>query len=206
MTKENLEKEAREKYHNHKIMDFQGFYNHHYYYLGYVEGAEPREKRIAELEEISTRLESYYQNQKVRIAELEEAKANLEYLLEGRDNEIDELKKENKDLAQNLEDTEILNNTYEKRFDNLKKENTELKEENKKWKDEWQEQVQEATEEGYARTLQTMQLTKAKRLLKILLEDYVSEPEVFSDGSCEDNKLCNLINEAEQFLNSEVEK
>ena len=41
-----LEKEAREKYHNHKIMDFQGFYNHHYYYLGYVESAEPREKQI----------------------------------------------------------------------------------------------------------------------------------------------------------------
>ena len=62
-----------------------------------------------------------------RIAELEEAKANLEYLLEGKNNEIDELKKENKVLAQNLEDTEILNNTYEKRFDNLKKENTEAK-------------------------------------------------------------------------------
>ena len=44
------------------------------------------------------------------------------------------------------------------------------------------------------------QLTNAKRLLKILIEDYVSEPEVFSDGSCEDNKLCNLIKEAEQFL------
>lgn len=82
----------------------------------------------------------------------------------------------------------------------LQIENAGLKEENKKWKDEWQEQVQEATEEGHARTLQTMQLTKAKRLLKILLEDYVSEPEVFSDGSCEDNKLCNLIKEAEQFL------
>ena len=48
-------------------------------------------------------------------------------------------------------------------------------------------------------------LTDAKRLLKILIEDYVSEPEVFSDGSCEDNKLCNLIKEAKQFL-SEVEK
>lgn len=50
MTKEELKQEAREKYHNHKIMEFQGFYNRHYYYLGYLDSAEPREKRIAELE------------------------------------------------------------------------------------------------------------------------------------------------------------
>ena len=38
-----------------------------------------------------------------------------------------ELEKENKVLAQNLEDTEILNKTYEKRFSDLEKENAELK-------------------------------------------------------------------------------
>ena len=54
-----------------------------------------------------------------RIAELEEAKANLEYLLEGRDNEIDELKKENKNLAQNLEDTEICENGWKNRVREL---------------------------------------------------------------------------------------
>ena len=51
----------------------------------------------------------------------------------------------------------------------LEKENAELKEELKKWKDEWQEQVQKATDEGYARTLQTMQLTKAKELIKNII-------------------------------------
>lgn len=50
MKKDELEKEAKEKYHSHKTIDFQGFYNHHYYYLGYVESAEPREERIAALE------------------------------------------------------------------------------------------------------------------------------------------------------------
>lgn len=50
MTKEELKQEAREKYFNHKMMEFQGFYNRHYYYLGYLDSAEPREKRIAELE------------------------------------------------------------------------------------------------------------------------------------------------------------
>lgn len=136
-----------------------------------------------------------------RIAELEEAKANLEYLLEGRDNEIDELKKENKVLAQNLEDTEILNNTYEKRFDDLKKENAELKEENKKWKDEWQEQVQKATDEGYARTLQTIQLTRAKEIIKnllILKNDHY--------GNTKMEWRVKVTEQAEQFLNSEVEK
>lgn len=51
----------------------------------------------------------------------------------------------------------------------LEKENAELEAELKKWKDEWQEQVQEATDEGYARTLQTIQLTKAKEIIKNLL-------------------------------------
>ena len=56
------------------------------------------------------------------------------------------------------------------RIADLEKENAELKEERKKWKDEWQEQVQKATDEGYARTLQTMQLSKAKELLKDALD------------------------------------
>ena len=75
---------------------------------------------------------------------------------------IAELEQENKVLAQNLEDTEIVNKT-------LEKENAELKSENQKWKDEWQEQVQKATDEGYARTLQTIQLTKAKEIIKELV-------------------------------------
>ena len=45
-----------------------------------------------------------------------------------------------------------------------------------------------------------IQLTKARKLLKILIEDYISEPEVLPDGSCEDNELRNLIKEVEQFL------
>ena len=58
MKKEELEKEAKEKYHSHKTIDFQGFYNHHYYYLGYVESAEPREERIAALEKENTDLKN----------------------------------------------------------------------------------------------------------------------------------------------------
>ena len=50
MTKEERKQGSEEKNMNHKMMEFQGFYNRHYYYLGYLDSAEPREKRIAELE------------------------------------------------------------------------------------------------------------------------------------------------------------
>lgn len=58
MTKEELKKEAEEKYFNHEMADFQGFYNRHYYCLGYLESAEPREKRIAELEKENAELKA----------------------------------------------------------------------------------------------------------------------------------------------------
>ena len=50
-----------------------------------------------------------------------------EFIKEIVEEETKELKKENKVLAQNLEDTEILNKTYEKRFSDLEKENAELR-------------------------------------------------------------------------------
>ena len=55
---DELTQEAEEKYFNHKMMDFQGFYPRHYYCLGYLESAEPREKRIAELEKENAELKS----------------------------------------------------------------------------------------------------------------------------------------------------
>lgn len=75
---------------------------------------------------------------------------------------------------------------------------SEFEEELKKWKDEWQEQVQKATDEGYARTLQTMQLTKAKEIIKKFLlweNDWHNKTE----------SKYELLKKAEQFLN-EVEK
>ena len=99
------------------------------------------------------------------VRELEEKLANADYQLEGRDLEIKELEKEN----------------------------AELKSENQKWKDEWQEQVQKATDEGYARTLQTIQLTKAKELLKQFLNAKNGEDTYKAEW------------EAEQFL-KETEK
>ena len=104
---------------------------------------------------------------------------------------IAELEQENKVLAQNLEDTEIVNKA-------LEKENAELKSENQKWKDEWQEQVQKATDEGYARTLQTIQLTKAKEIIREFVEWAT-----WQGSNCPNFK--SIQDKAEQFL-SEVEK
>ena len=87
----------------------------------------------------------------------------------------------------------------------LEEENAELKSENQKWKDEWQEQVQKANDEGYARTLQTIQLTKAKELLRDLIkfQPYIDKEAMFLSIG---NEWKTVIYKAEQFLNSEVEK
>ena len=100
------------------------------------------------------------------------------------------------------EGTKQIQKAYELGKSELEKENAELREENQRWKDEWQEQVQKATDEGYARTLQTIQLTKAKKIIKELcgMVRELNKPNV---------QLTNVdysLSEAEQFLNSEVEK
>ena len=80
---------------------------------------------------------------------------------------------------------------------------SDLEEELKKWKDEWQEQVQKATDEGYARTLQTIQLTKAKELLERLLITSCNSDVLNLLPNC--SEVLRVRVEAEQFLN-EVEK
>ena len=94
----------------------------------------------------------------------------------------------------------LLCETYENRIAELEKENAELKSENQKWKDEWQEQVQKATDEGYARTLQTIQLTKAKELLKEFVHHY-------KDKTIYIENMQDLLEQVERFIkDSEVEK
>ena len=83
-------------------------------------------------------------------------------------------------------------------FYKQEKENAELKSENQKWKDEWQEQVQKATDEGYARTLQTIQLSKAKDIIREFVEWAT-----WQGSNCPNFK--SIQDKAEQFL-SEVEK
>ena len=108
---------------------------------------------------------------------------------------------EKEELHKKLEEAEKAKfKPYENKIAKLEKENAELKSENQKWKDEWQELVQKATDEGYARTLQTIQLTKAKEIIKKFLlweNDWHEKTE----------SKYKLLKQAEQFLkDSEVEK
>lgn len=103
----------------------------------------------------------------------------------------DELKAKNENL---FERNTILLNENER----LKKENAELKEELKNWKDEWQEQVQKAIDEGYARTQQTIQLTNAKEIIK----EFVAWAN-WEGVNCP--KFQDIQSKAEQFL-KEIEK
>lgn len=180
----------------------------------YLAGAEPREKRIAELEEKLTEKVTLESLDVVsgKITELEEAKANLEYLLEGRDNEIADLEKKNKVLAQNLEDTEIINAGLKKklkeelktiadkdlsfvaRFDALEKENAELKDDNKVMADNYSKMEQKFYDN----------LTKAKEIIKKLME-HLSRYVWIGDNKTKP-AMEKDITEAEQFLNSEVKK
>ena len=89
----------------------------------------------------------------------------------------------------------------EKRIEELEKENAELKAENQKWKDEWQEQVQKANDEGYARTLQTIQLNKAKEIISEWEDSFCRGTDYIYLG----NKGKELRSKSQKFLNSEVD-
>lgn len=106
-----------------------------------------------------------------------------------------DLEKENAELKAQLEsERDLPAIAYMQGAEKQKKKD---EEELKKWKDEWQEQVQKATDEGYARTLQTMQLNKAKELLKKWVELYKPKLEGYP--------ITPIQEQTEQFLN-EVEK
>ena len=81
-------------------------------------------------------------------------------------------------------------------FKDVFDENIELKDELKNWKDEWQEQVQKATNEGFTRTLQTIQLSKATEIIKEFVEWAT-----WQGSNCPSFK--SIQDKAEQFL-SEV--
>ena len=78
---------------------------------------------------------------------------------------------------------------------------TQLKEEIAVLRKEWQEQVQKATDEGYARTLQTIQLTKAKELLERLLITSCNSDVLSLLPNC--SEVLRVRVKAVQFLNDE---
>lgn len=78
--------------------------------------------------------------------------------------------KENAELKSELTKKADTNHSLVEQMADLESENAELKKELNNWKDEWQEQVQKAIDEGWERTQQTIQLTKAKEIIGELNE------------------------------------
>lgn len=114
---------------------------------------------------------------------------------------IEELEKENAELTK---DRDYYSDAIDKQVEatlKLHKEHEKLNEELKKWKDEWQEQVQKAIDEGYARTQQTIQLTKAKEIIKKFSEFANNKIEYDPENPQKHTDLWNkLCEQAEQFL------
>jgi len=133
---------------------------------------------------------------KIKVRPVEEQR---DYLLEQNmllAGKIATLEKENAELKEALEGYKKIAKWCDK-CDKI----AELKSENQKWKDEWQEQVQKATDEGYARTLQTIQLTKAKEIIN----EFVKWANWQGNSKCPSFK--SIQDKAEQFLKDcEVEK
>jgi DNA repair exonuclease SbcCD ATPase subunit len=112
---------------------------------------------------------------------------------EPRERRIAELEQENKVLAQNLEDTEILNKTYEKKNKELKTDYEVLS----CSVGDFGELQDRLEEEQRKNNGLSDNLTKAKEIIKDLLF-FLNK---FYSEDCPVS-----MDEAEQFLNSEVEK
>lgn len=165
MTKEELKQEAEEKYFNHEMADFQGFYNYHYYCLGYLESAEPREKRIEELEKEIAELDCQMNRNKACYSCANATERCFKNEIGCPCEKYKSYKDENAELKEQnliLADCITCHST-------CKNENVEIKK----------------------------QLTKAKELIKEMLSIL---PKENIEGIYE------ITEEAEQFLNGEVEK
>lgn len=111
MNKEELRKEAQEKYFTHKMAEFQGFYPRHYYYLGYLDSAEPREKCIEELDKEIAELKSELLNLRItQIKDLERKIASqrgtirvYNNKLKSRLEQVERLKQEIKNLEKKIQ-------------------------------------------------------------------------------------------------------
>lgn len=241
MTRDELEKEATEFEENYTVYEVSKRKNGTDYTKkvcdvtvqeAYVASAEPREKRITELEQKLEQTEkdlADYQFNYPTIKELENEKCELLGIIQDKDKVIADLRDnyenfkavaepEIKSLKQNLEDTEIINKTLEKRYksrcdkfkeldelyeklilenkllgercNQLLADKGKLTDENAELKDD-----NKIMADNYSKMEQKfyIQLSKAKKLIKGLLDI----PDLIEDRTSEHTEL---IGQAEQFL------
>jgi len=145
---------------------------------------------------------------KNRLSNISEAIGNiaLDYIVEiEADNRL--LEQRGSDILKELLDKnkrcielEKENRLLGERCNQLLKDKGNLTDELAEWKDEWQEQVQKAIDEGYARTQQTIQLTKAKEILRSLY--FIIQSRIDYENN---TGIADEMWRAEQFL-KEIEK
>ena len=186
MTKEELEKEVEMHKWNNIFLEDCAVYD-----KKIAEEYTTLQERIEELDKENAEIKTK------KIPQLERKIASIRgshrvdlAKLNARIEQVERLKKENAELKADNDARKFAMAMSEKVEKQLREENAELK-------DEWQEQVQKATDEGYARTLQTIQLTKAKEIIKTFLG--------FAKAFGYSPSMDKFISEAEQFI-SEVEK
>lgn len=164
MTKEELEKEAKEKWWDEDTVSGASIPNR-IFVAGYLAGAEPREKRIAELELKIKHLTEHLEPQA------------MTSLFEQVEEEV----------------------RQEQMIKTLDKENAELKEQLLEQKQYTAFKCNEAVKEKEVYEREHYLLTTAKDIIKKLRALYLS-PVVTKDDV---KKQDEILNEAEQFLNSE---
>ena len=166
------------------------------------------------------------------IVELEKEKCELLGIIQGKDKAIQDLEKENKILAQNLEDTEIINKALEKENAELKKRNAEIRgmyvhsareagtykqffeakeKENAELKEKLNK-IERKCKFNFVDLLHDVEKeTKAREIIREYSKweceycDYKRNPD-YVTMHCSQCQKYPLHKKAEQFLNSEVEK
>ena len=135
MTKEKLEKEAEEKFKvNNNDKDREHFYDRMWFKTGYLAGAEPREKRIAELEATNKRISDECHKLVDSLEKIQSKNAELKARVEKRDTDILTLKglTERQRIKFEKETTQRIYNfnksiEWKEKHRVLKKENAKLK-------------------------------------------------------------------------------
>ena len=193
MNKEELEKEADDYAEIHAFrVPYDGsnkFYDDVDFKAskeGYLAAAEPREKRIAELEEELKAIDKAGEHVRQQINDAFRNKKPYWEL----EKENAELKKKLKEELKTIADKDL---SFVARFDALEKENAELK--------ETVLQFQKDSYCGVCHFKTKTQLTKAKEIIKELVRVEYAD---FTNGDYS-NELSKVLEQAEQFL-SEVEK
>ena len=114
---------------------------------------------------------------------------------------VDKLEKQNKELQEKLDF--FLTEKVDGKEYRPKQELEKLQEELEEWKAEWQEQVQKATDEGYARTLFQIENGKLKEQIEKMKEDVRTNIKVAEQSKNNQMyfKLNSMINQWELAAN-----